>query len=128
MDVRTAEKIINDFGKVLEETSHMTYGASESLLPYKKELIKQALILSLHRLPPDDEQTRNSWEIGYISLANFIPDRDAEITAKFQAAIESGNINNPNWKYGDAAMKITNKITDETNALLKEVKSYRGYG
>ncbi len=123
MDKRTAEKIINAFGKVLEETSNVGFGIPESLLPYKKDVIKQAIILSLQSLSSDDEDTRNLLEVGYTSLANFIPDKDAEITSKAQAAILSRDLNHPNWKYNEQADKLFHNIFDEKETLLKEVRS-----
>jgi len=82
LDPITAEMIINEFGKVLEQTSYMVYGAPESLLPYDKEVIKEAIKLNLNLLEPDDQETRNLLERGYMQMANFIPDEEAEIAVK----------------------------------------------
>jgi len=124
IDLRTAEKIINDFGTVLEKVSNMTFGAPESLLPYEKELIKKAIKLNLDLLDADDQETRNLLEVGYMHLASFIPDEEAEIASKGQIALISKDLNHKNLKYTDQAIKISEKISEEQKTLLQEIKSY----
>jgi hypothetical protein len=123
LDIRTAEKITSEFGKVLEQTSRMTYGAPESLLPQKKDLVKEAIRLSLQRLGPADEETRKSLAVEYVMVARFIPDQDAAITAKFQEALLAKDLNDLS-AYGEPAMKIIDRITEESKALINEMREY----
>ena len=124
MDGSQAQQIINEYGRVLEETASTINGVPEKLLPFKKDIIKQAIQWSIPQLSPTDDKMRNLLEVGYMSLANFVPNHEAQITAKFQEAIESRDANHPNWKYSESAMKINDKITFNTNILLKEIRSY----
>jgi hypothetical protein len=124
MDGGLAQKTINDYGRILEETSSITNSVPESLLPYDKEIIKLAIKASIEQLSPKDIVTRNSLEVGYILLANFVPNYEAQITAKYQEAIVSGNTNHPNWKHGEPALKIMDKISEDMNVLSKEIRSY----
>jgi len=89
MDPLTAEKIVNAYGKVLEQVSHMSFGAPESLLPYKKEIIKEAIKMSLDIIEPEDQEIGENLRVGYMELARFIPDEEAEITSKDQIFLMS---------------------------------------
>lgn len=124
IDTETVEKIINEFGKVLEKISNMTFGAPESLLPYEKDLIKKAIKLNLDLLDTDDQETRNLLEVGYMHLANFIPDEEAEIASKGQAALMSKDLNHKDLGHTEQAIKISEKISGEQKALLNEIKNY----
>lgn len=42
-----AERVVNEYGVVLERSSHMVYGAPETLLPFEKEVIKRAIKIVL---------------------------------------------------------------------------------
>ncbi len=48
-----AEQIVNEYGAVLEATSSMLYGVPETLLPFDKDIIKQAIRSVLAFLEPN---------------------------------------------------------------------------
>lgn len=94
------QPILSKFGKVLEETSKENitkYPASvypESLLPYSKEEIEEALFNMRYCI--NDEKQINALDIGEICLGDFIDDEDAynknlEMSKMFSAA-ESLNL------------------------------------
>lgn len=139
MDPLTAEKIVNVYGKVLEQVSHMSFGAPESLLPYKKEIIKEAIKVTLDILEPEEQEIGENLRVGYMELARFIPDKEAEIASKGQNILMScspnaskeeileylkRNTTPENSKYIDLALKISEKISIEQKTLLEEIRNY----
>ena len=65
-----AEKIIHAYGNVLEKYSPMPGSVADVCkLPYKKEHIKQALIIGLHET--NNEKMKEILKVGYIELANW---------------------------------------------------------
>ncbi len=78
-DCEAAEKIVKEYGGVLEITSQMPYGAPQSLLPRPKAEIKQAImkyLLWLHAHKALDTGTFDLLKVGYLSLASFLDDAD----------------------------------------------------
>jgi hypothetical protein len=64
-------KVIREYKNVLDNTAKRSFGIPESLLPYRKKIIKNAIKLAL--VMAKDEAQREQLKISYISLANFIP-------------------------------------------------------
>lgn len=139
MNPVTAEKIVNEYGKVLEQTSHLVFGAPESLLPYKKEIIKEAIKVTLDILEPEEQEIREHLRVGYMELARFIPDEEAEIASIGQNLLTSCSPNASKEeileylkhttipeasKYIDLAIEISKKISTEQKALLEEIRDY----
>lgn len=139
MDPLTAEKIVNAYGEVLAQVSHMSFGAPESLLPYKKEIIKEAIKVTLDILEPEEQGIGENLRVGYMELARFITDEEAEISSKGQTLLMSCSPNASkeeileyfkhtttpeNSKYIDSALKISDKISIEQKFLLKEIRDY----
>ena len=46
--VKLATDVICDYGVCIKETSKMMFGAPESLLPYQKKYIREAIVILLH--------------------------------------------------------------------------------
>jgi hypothetical protein len=122
--IKVAEKIINDYSQVIQLTDTSLYGMPESLLQYSKPQIKQAIFTALAELHVDEVDLRESLIHGYLHLAQFIPDDQADITHRGQEAILSGDINHPDLGVGDQAVKIINHIKNEMEALKSEVNTY----
>ena len=68
MEPSEAEKVIQDYGGVLEAVSDRLIVASESRLPHPKEKIKEAILLAL---PLTSGQMRENLRIGYMNLGMF---------------------------------------------------------
>jgi hypothetical protein len=98
MTAREAERIINEYGAVIEKTAPLVYGASETSLPFGKDIIKRAIRVTLISLKTDPKtcrgdlaQTVELLKIAYIFLADFIPLEDAKIGAAVNAVLLSGD-------------------------------------
>ena len=70
MDTKTANKIINDYGKVMEKSAHMIFGAPISMLPYPKEDIKEAIKLAIILSKPNDDI--NTLIVAYTNLSKYV--------------------------------------------------------
>jgi hypothetical protein len=68
--------IIADFGEVLERYSGYV-AVSEAVLPHPRDRIKRAFRQAL--IVTTDEQMMNHLEVGYLYLADFLPDPDGSI-------------------------------------------------
>jgi len=63
-----AEKVIQDYGRVLEAVADRLIVVSESRLPHPKEKIKEAILLAL---PLTSGQMREYLRAGYVKLGMF---------------------------------------------------------
>ncbi len=129
-------EIIEEYKKVLKGTAKQTFGVPESMLPHSKKVIKNAIRVAL--LMTDEKDVREHLRYGYISLANFIPDDEAQRTEEIsqdffsflemeedrkkkflQARFKSGLLGDY-----ELAMKITTKIAEEQRRLREEIDEY----
>lgn len=121
IDPQACERIIREYGAVLEKTASLTFGAPESLLPYAKAEIqialKQALLLT------EDPGLKEQLKVGYLELARFIPDPEAQVAAAGNAAMLSGDPDHSNWKHIEAMLAISKRILGDQQRLLAEVQS-----
>lgn len=133
---RAVFDIIGEYAKVLKGTANRTFGVPESVLPYSKKVIKNAIRVAL--LMTDDEDVREHLKYGYISLANFVSDDEAKKTEEvaqdffsfldmeedrkkefLQARFKSGFLGDY-----ELAMKITTKIAEEQKRLKEELDQF----
>lgn len=113
-----ATRVVSDYGKVLAHASPGVYGLPQSLLPYPKERIRAALRFLLHEVAPGHPELREGLARGYVYLAQFVDDRDADTIAR-GAASASGMAGD----CGDAepAMRLINRIKAEMELALEEL-------
>jgi hypothetical protein len=78
-------KIVNEYGAVLEDEKDSGVLCRESKLPYSIAEIKSAIFEALKAVDPSDSKSRNALETGYISLASFVSDKDAEVGKRFMS-------------------------------------------
>jgi len=135
---RAVFEIVGEYGKVLKGTAKRTFGVPESMLPYSKKVIKNAIRVAL--LMTDDNEVREHLKYGYISLANFVSDDEAKRTEEIaedffsfldmdkdrkkeflQARFKSGLLGDY-----ELAMKITTKIAEEQKRLKDELDQFLG--
>jgi hypothetical protein len=133
---RAVFDIVGEYGKVLKGTAKHTFGVPESKLPYSKKVIKNAIRVAL--LMTDEADIREHLKYGYISLANFVPDDEAQRTEEIaedffsfldmeedrkkeflQARFKSGLLGDY-----ELAMKITTKIAEEQKRLRAELDKF----
>lgn len=126
-----AERIINEYGAVLERTSSMTYGVPETLLPFDKDIIKQAIrvILAFLKTNPRTlgeglNQYIENLKIGYMSLAEFIPAEDARIAAAANTALLTGDVNHPNWGLVERGQEILSENLARRKVLSDELAGF----
>ena len=132
MELRKAEQIVQVYGQVLERTATMVYGAPQSLLPYPKDEIKRAIRVALLALEasrkgsrdPELEYMREMLRVGYVELARFIPDEEAQIASMGQSALNSGDINHPGWKFVERTQQISTLMSEDQKALLDELNRF----
>jgi hypothetical protein len=117
-----ATRVVSDYGKVLAHVSPGVYGLPQSLLPYPKDRIRAALRFLLHEVAPDHPELREGLARGYVYLAQFVDDGDADTIAR-GAAVASGI----GTDQGDAepAMRLINRIKAEMEIALEELAGTR---
>ncbi|MEO8672966.1 MAG: hypothetical protein ABI411_16740 [Tahibacter sp.] len=113
-----ATRVVSDYGKVLARVSPGVYGLPQSLLPYPKERIRTALRFLLQNLPGEHPELREGLARGYVYLAQFVADDDAEIIAQGSAGMSgmSGDT-----QHAEPAMRLINLIKAEMERALDEL-------
>jgi hypothetical protein len=116
-----ATKVVGDYGKVLARVAPDVYGLPVSLLPHPKAQIREAIVSLLEQLGADQVEIKEGLRRGYVYLAQFVSDEEAEIVSRGQASIAGAG--------GDAAsaepaMRIINRIKLEMEKALEEMGAY----
>ena len=122
--IEQAESIVNTYGALLNNLKHVNTALPESLLPNKKEIIKQAIQTLLWELEDLDTITRNSLVQGYVFLEQFLPDAKVEILARGQAAIQSADPDHHDWQYADQANDIVTDIKVAMENAMQDMRIY----
>jgi len=122
--IEQAESIVNTYGALLNNLKHVNTALSVSLLPDKKDVIKQAIQTLLWELEGLDDITRNSLVQGYVFLEQFLPEDQVEILARGQAAIQSADPEHEDWAYADQANNIVTNIKVAMENALQEMSIY----
>lgn len=135
-----AFRIIEEFGKVLDNSQKRTFVIPESRLPFSKRVIKNAIRVAL--LTVEDEDARERLKSRYISLGNFVSDEEAkkakEITKGLFPFLEMGEENKEKFLrdrfesglLGDyeLAMRISKMIAEEQKRLKNEIDEFLSDG
>jgi len=116
--------ILNDYGIAMERASSWAFGAPQSLLSHTREEIKWAVKNSITFLTQDDEKKRLLLRSSFINLALFIPDEDAAVSAKAQAALKTGDVKNLNIEEMKQALEILKRITSDQQELIQEIDAF----
>lgn len=151
--VYLASEIVSDFGSILEETSKLILGVSEERLPYSRDEIQKAIKLLLRFL-----KNQNSWNnlkekypdlantiitnefygalrVGYIALAKFIPNGEANICEKAAMLLsEPENLGKSiedvakeiNTPWFEKVIQINRRIADDSSLLLRDLQEKYG--
>ena len=122
--IEQAENIVNSYGDLLNKLKHVNTALSVSLLPAKKETIKQAIQTLLWELEGLDAITRNSLIQGYVFLEQFLPEDKVEILVRGQAAIQSADPDHEDWPYADQANDIMTDIKVSMENAMQELSIY----
>jgi hypothetical protein len=133
MRILDAERVVNQYGAVLEEASHR-YGTvyPVSMLPFTREEIKTAFkvyIAGLIALGKLTDTTRDVLKAGYVSLAAFIEDHKAYAVIAWEKWISKGaelgveglpKHLGSDPRSGEQALRIYEEISRETAVLGEE--------
>jgi hypothetical protein len=151
--VHLASEIVSEFGAVLEKTSKLILGLSEEHLPYSRDEIQKAIELLLRFLNnqsswnnlkekyPDLANTiitnefYGALRVGYIELAKFIPDGEADICEKAAMLLSepekrgksiediAKEINTP---WFERVIQINRRIAEDSALLLRDLQEKYG--
>ena len=116
-----ATRVVSDYGKVLAQVAPGVYGLPESLLPYPKERIREALRFLLQNVTQEHPELREGLARGYVYLAQFVSDQDAETIAR-GAATATGQ--SPDEGDAEPAMRLINRIKAEMEQALDELAGH----
>lgn len=131
-------EIIGNYGEVLEETADFIFGRPESMLLYRKQVIKNAIKVALVLIT--DKTKIESLKVGYISLAEFIQDEEAMKTKaaidylfsyqkmnkeEMKEFLKNAPMEEIEWvlKINEKIIEKQKKLTDEINEFLEKKKS-----
>jgi hypothetical protein len=115
-----ATKVVSDYGKVLSQVEPGVYGLPESLLPHSREVIRFAILTLLRKIGPEHPEVKEGLRHGYVYLAQFVADEEADIVARGQASVSAG----ANDVSAEPAMRIINQIKLEMERAFEEMRSY----
>jgi hypothetical protein len=105
-----ATKVVSDYGKVLASVQPGLQGMPESLLPYSKDKIREAILMLLQHLEPEHSAVKDSLARGYVYLAQFVPDTEAA-TLKSDAG------------HNEPAMRLMNRVKLDMERALEELNA-----
>ncbi len=113
-----AEKIIQEYGKVLEVASAIGLAIPEQFLPYKKEEIIEAFKYAYNAT---DEENKNILATSFMYLPEFVPIDDAVIVLRYTNWLTSSDksINPEDEKLKEDWQRIINKINNEMEEYMK---------
>ena len=115
-----ATKVLTDYGKVLAQVQPGLHGLPESLLPHSKAQIRNAILMLLENLEPEQTAIKESLARGYVYLAQFVPDEDAALIAASGADINSAiQLTSGN----ESARKLLNRIKVDMERALEELQA-----
>ena len=114
-----ATKVVTDYGKVLAQVMPGVHGLPESLLPYSKPQIRSAIAMLLENLEPEHTALKESLARGYVYLAQFVPDADAEVLGR-GGQRDSRQVDASN----ESAMRLINRIKLDMERALEELRAF----
>lgn len=114
-----ATKVVSDYGNVLSRVEPGVYGLPESVLPHARETIRFAILTLLRELGPDHAEVKEGLRRGYVYLAQFVADEDAELVARGQASVTGGTEDAST----EPAMRIINRIKLDMERALEDMRA-----
>lgn len=118
-----AHNIVNAYGKIFADLQQVNAAIPQSLLPYEKSQIKEAIHSLLWELGDSDKdfKIRDSLIHAYVYLEQFIPDDQVLILKRGQSAIESGDPQHMDWECVNEANHIMTQIKIEMENALQDL-------
>ena len=115
-----ATKVVRDYGKVLAAVVPGVHGLPESLLPHSKAQIRSAIAMLLENLEPEHTALKESLARGYVYLAQFVPDVDAEMLVKRSGSRDAAQVDSNN----ESAMRLINRIKVDMERALEDLRAF----
>ena len=134
--IQAVSAIIEEYSQILKDSARRTFIIPESRLPHSKKVIKNAIRVALSTV--DDQDKKDQLKSAYVSLANFVSDKDAKELEKIPSdlfsflemaedkkkeflreRIKSGLLGDY-----EQAIKITRKIAGEQKKLRRELDEF----
>lgn len=129
-------EIIREYGNVLKSSARRTFIIPESILPHSKKVIGNAIRVAL--LMVDDKDMKAQLKSAYISLANFVPDKEAreleEIPQDLFSFLEMDKDKKREFLHNrfksgllgdyEQVIKITKRIAEEQKRLKEEMDKF----
>jgi len=116
-----ATKVVRDYGKVLAEVIPGVHGLPESLLPYSKAQIRSAIFMLLENLEPEHTALKESLARGYVYLAQFVPDHDAQVLEnRNETPAVSANVD----ANSESGMRLINRIKLDMERALEDLRAF----
>ena len=124
-----AGQILRDYGKVLGEIEPGCAALPRSFLPHPRGAIQEATLRVLATLTPGDDALRDALIRGFVFLAQFVDDDDAERVAEGQAQMDALALDagaEPQSPQALEALRVVNQIKVEMEqALLQACQAAR---
>lgn len=144
-----ASVIISEYGAVLDQTSNLTLGVSEKRLPYHKEEVEAAIELLLKFLNNKEswgklkqkypkiateiitDRYYNALKVGYMELAKFVPDNEAEPCEKASRLLQKPEnqgktideiIDELKSSWFEEVIQINKRISEDSSSRLKRLQ------
>jgi hypothetical protein len=136
-DIKQAvSAIVEEYNQILKESARRSFIVPESRLPHSKKVIKNAIRVAL--MTVDDQDKKDQLKSAYVSMANFVSDKDAKELEKIPPDLFSflemdedkkKEFLRERFKSGllgdyEQAIKITRKIAGEQKKLRKEMDEF----
>lgn len=118
-----ATKVVSDYGKVLSQVEPGVYGLPESLLPHTRESIRFAILTLLRELGPEHPEVKEGLRQGYVYLAQFVADEDADTVSRGQANF-AATATDSDQASAEPAMRIINRIKLDMERALEEMRDF----
>ena len=122
--VEQAETVVNAYGAILAKLKHVNTALPNTLLPYDKETIKQAIHTLLWELDDMDNDVKSGLIQAYVFLEQFIPENKVVTLARGQAAIQSADPERNDWYYADEANNILVQIKVAMEEAMREMSLF----
>ncbi|GMR15959.1 MAG: hypothetical protein BMS9Abin31_0258 [Gammaproteobacteria bacterium] len=122
--IKYAEGVLNQYGNVLSTIDHASYGVADSLLPFSKEQIMEAIQVLLLELGDGQESAQDGLIQGYVILAQFIPDEQVAILNSVHSVFDVDGIGQQSCTIAEDAGKIITSIKLEMEQLLNEIQLF----
>lgn len=122
--VEQAETVVNAYGTILAKLKHVNSALPNTLLPYDKETIKQAIHTLLWELDDIDDDVKSGLIQAYVFLEQFIPENKVVVLARGQAAIQSADPERDDWHYADEANNILVQIKVAMEEAMRDMSLF----